>query len=608
MKFYTHWSVKKKLLFVISLLIFVSVTLVTTLTYISYAGDLKEQSARQTMQLLDQLALNTDTYLEELFRLCLSPYYSKRIMQQLESSPQTAMDRLQKQRAVEEFLGEVMTIPRSDILRAHILTDGIYTSSKTRYGALIPADFKEEAWYQEAIAAIEPVFIPVHMEQQGTASPLYVFSIVQALRSMQNTQRVLGVIRVDANYSGIKEVCDRADVLKGSALYILDSMDNRIYENSLLDEKIPREEVFSALQGKDEGAFSVSLGGETYLTQSKPLASTDWRIVAIHSVKELTKDAATARNRAVCLALLCAALGVLISVFFVRSFLKPIFGIIHLMQKVQEGNFAVKAPIPGTDELSYLSRSFNEMTSQISDFMTRNTLLTRQIYEAKYLQKEAQYNALYSQIKPHFLFNALNTIHLLIKCSRNQEASQSIDRLSTLMRGMVNTGRDTTLAAEFKIVDSYLSLQKMRYDTLSYSVSLPSELENYELPAMTVQPLVENALIHGCEPKRGEAEIQVYTSCSQEALCIHVDDNGVGMNPLQLKALTDSLQKEEQNPVDDALTASPHQVDQRRVGLINISRRVQLKYGMTYGLSLQSTPGQGTKVTLRLPLAYEKEA
>ena len=150
----------------------------------------------------------------------------------------------------------------------------------------------------------------------------------------------------------------------------------------------------------------------------KALQAADWRVIDVHSTRELTRDAAAARDKAILWALLCAAGSVLISVLLVKRFLRPIYEITDLMRKVQTGDLSVRAAVPGKDELAYLAGSFNEMTGQLSASMEKNNLLTRQVYEAKYLEKEAQYAALYSQIKPHFLFNALNTINLLIKCAR----------------------------------------------------------------------------------------------------------------------------------------------------------------------------------------------
>ena len=585
-------SIKQKLLVIISALILISVLAVTVLTYENYSADLVSQSTQNTRQLLVQLGINVDTYLDELFRLCLSPYYNKRVMEQLETTPATAAEKLAKRRTIEDYLTEVMTLPRSDILRAHIVSDEVYSSSKTRYGADIPKDYRQESWYVQALASDEATFLPAHTETQGKTT-LSVFSIVQRINSTRNSGTSLGVIRVDANYNGIKAVCDRAGTGDGSALYILDSTGNEIYRSDHTGSQGMLASVQAALaEHADETTFTYPIDHTDYLVSVQSLHVTDWRIIDVHAMRALTAAATQARNKAYLLAFLCAALGVLITIPLVRQFLKPIFQITGLMRTAQTGDLTVRASEEGRDELAYLSRSFNEMVAQIHEEIERNNLLTRQVYEARYLEKEAQYAALCNQIRPHFLFNALNTIHLLIMTGRGDEAVQCIDMLATLLRGMVNADRDITLRAEMKIVESYLSLQQKRYGTLSYTLPDVTPWENYLLPALTVQPLVENALVHGCEPKRGKTRIDIAICETESELRITVTDDGIGMSEATAEALREALIAPTVEPLPG----------ESGVGLVNIARRVKLKYGEAYGLTIESRDGEGTTVILRLPL------
>lgn len=181
-------SVKQKLFLMISVLILVSVSAATILSDRSYRNDLIAQSTQSTRQLLEQLSINLDTYIDELFRLCLSPYYNKRVMEQLESTPATAAERLNKQRIIEDYLTEVMTLPRSDILRAYIFSNGVYSSSKTRVGSALDGYSKEE-WYQQALSSHTAVFLPAHHEGAGRGA-LEVFSVVQRINSMSNSSNL----------------------------------------------------------------------------------------------------------------------------------------------------------------------------------------------------------------------------------------------------------------------------------------------------------------------------------------------------------------------------------------------------------------------------------
>ena len=583
-------SVKQKLFLMISVLILVSVSAATILSDRSYRNDLIAQSTQSTRQLLEQLSINLDTYIDELFRLCLSPYYNKRVMEQLESTPATAAERLNKQRIIEDYLTEVMTLPRSDILRAYIFSNGVYSSSKTRVGSALDGYSKEE-WYQQALSSHTAVFLPAHHEGAGRGA-LEVFSVVQRINSMSNSSNPVGVIRVDANYQGIKAVCDRAGIQVGGALFIWDDAGNQMYSNN----QTGQAELAAALNTSHPFEsniedFSFRLEGQEYLVHSQRLRTTDWRIIDVHSMHVLTAAAESARNKALAFALLCAVLGVAVSIPLVRVFLRPMFHITQLMHTAQSGDLTVRAVSGGHDEFSYLADSFNNMLAQIQEQTARNDLLTRQIYEARYLEKEAQYTALCNQIQPHFLFNALNTIHLLIKTDQSEEAVQSIAMLATLLRGMVNAGREISLRAEMKLVESYLSLQQKRYRGLQYTLPDVTAWETYLLPALTIQPIVENALVHGCEPKRGGAQITVTLEETAEALLLCVQDNGLGMA------------EEKERHLQEALAQSTFDPEKQEggVGLVNIARRVQLRFGPEYGLRFETKRGQGTCVTLRLP-------
>ena len=583
-------SVKQKLFLMISVLILVSVSAATILSDRSYRNDLIAQSTQSTRQLLEQLSINLDTYIDELFRLCLSPYYNKRVMEQLESTPATAAERLNKQRIIEDYLTEVMTLPRSDILRAYIFSNGVYSSSKTRVGSALDGYSKEE-WYQQALSSHTAVFLPAHHEGAGRGA-LEVFSVVQRINSMSNSSNPVGVIRVDANYQGIKAVCDRAGIQAGGALFIWDDAGNQMYSNN----QTGQAELAAALNTSHPFEsniedFSFRLEGQEYLVHSQRLRTTDWRIIDVHSMHVLTAAAESARNKALAFALLCAVLGVAVSIPLVRVFLRPMFHITQLMHTAQSGDLTVRAVSGGHDEFSYLADSFNNMLAQIQEQTARNDLLTRQIYEARYLEKEAQYTALCNQIQPHFLFNALNTIHLLIKTDQSEEAVQSIAMLATLLRGMVNAGREISLRAEMKLVESYLSLQQKRYRGLQYTLPDVTAWETYLLPALTIQPIVENALVHGCEPKRGGAQITVTLEETADALLLCVQDNGLGM------------EEEKERHLQEALTQSTFDPEKQEggVGLVNIARRVQLRFGPEYGLRFETKRGQGTCVTLRLP-------
>lgn len=584
-----HNGIQRKLLAAVSALIFSSAILVISLGHLRFVFDYSRQAAEDMQQLVEQVALNIDNYLDELARLCLSPYYSDSVMDWLDTAPATGQEQLDKRRNIEGYLRQVMTTPRKDILRVYILADAVYSCARTGHSGLSGA-YSQEPWYLEALSSDGYVYLPADTERPGSPSYM-VFSVAKRLRSLRDSDNTVGVIRVDANYSGIKAVCDRVAVNPDGALFILDAAGTPIYENSRLPEGLSA----ARLQGAaPQSGYSIqTLDRTAYILNTQPVSTTGWRVIAVNSRSEITKDAKTTLLFNLCLAIVLAVLGVAVSAFYVRKLLRPLYQTVELMEQVQSGDLAVRAPDGGGDEIAYLNAEFNRMLARIQAMILQEGQLNKQIYEAKYLQKQAQFDALHHQIQPHFLFNTLNTISLLVKCGQNQEAVSSIDQLAVLLRGVVNANREIDLASELKITESYLHLQKLRHDHLSYDIQTHGIDLGYKLPALTIQPLVENALVHGCEDKAGEIAIQIGLWAEDGRLTIQIRDNGVGMDRETLAALREQLAQCE--------SGAGRGADAGGIGLVNIQRRIHLIFGGTWGVRIDSTPGEGTTAILTLP-------
>lgn len=592
-----HYNLKTRLLAVISFLIFSSVFLVSTISTMRYSNALIEQTTDQVQQLLDQVAINTGNYIDELSRLCMAPYYSSHVMKLLETSPENNADILEKQRTIENYLREVMTIPRKDILRVNILSDRAYSSSRTGHVPSYLNNYREQDWFQNSISEEHAIFIPAYEESFG-AYKVTVFSMVLRLQSLSDSRNTLGVIRVDANYSGIKDVLDDVELPDQSALYIFDTNGTLIYERNALHNPIEVETVF--LESHQDGApHSFVIGRERYYLNTAQIKGTDWTVAEVNARSVIMRNVFSVRRFAVISAVLCGMLGMITAVFFSRAFVRPINNTVEVMRAAQLGDFNVRASESRANEINYLNQAFNEMLQKISDTMDRNSQLTREMYEAKYLQKKAQYNALYHQIRPHFLFNTLSTVSILIKSGRDAEAVQSIEELSVLLRGMVNTDKDITLASEIKIAECYLSLQERRHDSLAFSISMDERVSDKLIPALTIQPIVENALIHGCEPRQGDMMISIRASLAGNDVLIRVSDNGVGISKQDLIL----LQNEVDQPDPETLGS-----ENRGVGLQNISQRLRLRFGKQYGLTIESSPDKGTEVIIKIPFSETEGA
>jgi two-component system sensor histidine kinase YesM len=427
-----------------------------------------------------------------------------------------------------------------------------------------------------------------------------VFSIVNQLRDIRDPSNITGVIKVDANYSGIQSICGKVKMGEKGRLYIIDENRNIIYPENLSAEDLDtdsRSILFMESNSK-KSPYTANLEQGSYLVNTANVASSNWTVVAVNSLSELNRSAAKTRDMSFFLAFLFSLLTTVVFIIFYKRFLTPLISIVRLMKEVQNGNLSAKYVQKSNDEIGYLGASFNSMLSRINEMLTENTSLVKQVYEYRLLQKEAQFSALYSQIKPHFIYNTLNMISLSMQCGKYKNAINNINMLSRLLRGLTNMNREIPLELELSFLDSYLSIQKGRYEEkLRYSIDIDQDLYSYHIPAFLLQPIVENSIVHGCEARKEKTTINIYSRYEDASITIYIEDDGPGIpgeRLLQLQMKMDCPDDGDYQPGVDGKSST--------VGLANVNKRIKLKYGEKYGLHIYSRAGGGTMVKVCLPV------
>ena len=195
-------------------------------------------------------------------------------------------------------------------------------------------------------------------------------------------------------------------------------------------------------------------------------------------------------------------------------------------------------------------------------------------------------------------------ISLLIQSGKEEQAVDQINKLSSLLRSMTTWDKEITIQQEISLLEAYLSIQSSRFDgRLEYTITIANSLSSYYIPALLLQPAVENAVIHGCEMKKEKTIIRIYSDEDDTNLYFYVHDNGKGIDAdmlVKLRERVDSL------VYNDDLQGLNHSAG-TGIGLINVNKRIKLKYGKEYGLKIDSTPEIGTCVTIRLPKLDARE-
>ncbi|WP_248927008.1 cache domain-containing sensor histidine kinase [Paenibacillus hamazuiensis] len=461
----------------------------------------------------------------------------------------------------------------------------------------------EEFWYAEAVAN-RGIFKNIgHPEGRNVASHANyqkdeVVSMVRAILD-PNTQGVLGVVLIDLKLRVIAETVKDVRLGKSGYLMIVDKYGEKIYSPShpLIDQ-LPRQ--WFSDDGGSGGMFLKKVGGEELQFIYRKSPFTDWTTVGVFPAKETVAEIREIRLYVIVFVFIACVLGIAASHYLSYSISRPILKLTDLMRKAESGDLAIRSADRRTDEIGMLGRGLNHMLVQIHKLLT----LTEQQEKQK---REAELKSLQAHIKPHFLYNTLDTIHWLSRKRGADDVAEMVASLSKLFRIALSRGNEMIpLADEIEHIRSYLKIQQTRYrEKLHYEIDMPGELAHLPVLKIILQPIIENAIYHGIKERRGPGHIYVQVRENEGHLEIRIEDDGRGMTADQLAELSKGL---------GASYARLEKQDEARApvgyGIMNVQDRIVLSFGAPYGLSIVSEPGNGTVVTVTHPIirVFGKEA
>lgn len=275
--------------------------------------------------------------------------------------------------------------------------------------------------------------------------------------------------------------------------------------------------------------------------------------------------------------------GLLSFAVFTYKITKPMGEVAGKLRKVQEGDYEIKLPDYDSKEFYEISNSFNLMTTEINH-------LIKEVYEKQILLKELELKFLQSQLNPHFIFNVLNALALQSKMDGNEHLSKTISTFSQLIQAKIyrSDKEKVRIFQELEYAKYYLEIQKFRYgDRLTYSIDVDEKLMNYYIQKLSIQMIVENAVVHGLEPKMSGGTVYIRGIEEHGHIRIDIIDDGVGF--------------ESNGEVELPLKNTRADQSHNQVGLNNIHAILQLRYGKGYGLSVYSRKNEGTTVTICIP-------
>lgn len=477
--------------------------------------------------------------------------------------------------AMERFMNTIQSVDGSITAVHFIAWDG--QNDRQSFHTSTAGSFLEDEKLFERVVGYrtlsrttrDAMVIPAHKNTYYRGENRQVFTVARnyynlvKLRS-DGVYDYIGTLFIDIDANRLESIYKQMDDLGKNNFYISDSQEKRLFR----DEAYELKEYMEVESGYNEYGYRVKLKVED-----------DQMFSHIEKLKQAT-------YLILALSFVILAWG---AVFFSRRLTEPIHNMMDKMAQIETGNFQVRLPVKTGDEIGILSKRFNQMSQELDRYIS-------QVYIAQLKQTEAEMTTLKSQIYPHFLYNTLEVIRMTAVEQHDDKVSDMIEALSVQMHYIIGTVQDMVpLGREVEIVEKYIYLLNCRIEegvTLHFDVN---QYASVMVPKLILQPIVENAYIHGIKPREADGDIRIDAEETEGRFIITVMDNGIGMDERGLERIRKVLAGDE--------IGIKNEHNWQSVGLKNVHDRIRHLYGKEYGLWINSEDMVGTMINIILPLS-----
>lgn len=577
-------TMRTKLFIVFMLSILFPILMITFFTYKQSAYLMEDKGVAWQINALNQAEDSLNSRIETIGNLYTS-FMSNEVIYRLisgRSDPSDLSQQLTDIKAIENLV--IGMESNSQILKMMIYMDNApYAAEKS---TLFPLqDFMETPAFQKVIDSRNRIYFSESYSfttHYGTTVPaVSAYVAVRSLKNFDNFSMVLELV-IDENYfvdmldSLVKEVNANAYLVNRQGEIMLRS------HNSNSDGVRILEQNFNAWEQVDWK--NTEYNEKTYYFGSRRIDGTQWTLFFILPELEIIQQSTELRRKLLVALLLCLGCMALVVLGLSRLITRRLGGLRDAMRSVQQGNLNITLHRQGNDEISDLQDDFLYMLDRIKTLLAEKNITLEQL-------RTQELNALHSNINPHFLYNSLDLINWLAFEKDAPEIQQAVTDLARFYKVSLSKGETLiTLRDELTHVTMYMNIQNLRYDNaVDFTVRVPAECMDCYIPKITLQPIVENALLHGIMQKSGKTgKITVTASKTADTLTVLVEDDGPGFGE-RPPLLTGNLERE------------------GGYGLSNVNIRLQMYFGEGYGLCFPFPEKAGARVLVKIRAAGSRE-
>lgn len=542
---------------------FFFVIMLTTIT-MTYTRDVEKIYINQVVSTSEQALNNYTTYMTGVLNISdvMQRKLDGKSKEEVQSTSQSFLDE------VKLITDGVESVALYDHNGNLVVSDTMYTET------LPPEKIAEQSWF---VSAYNNKLINSFSRVDNASE----FTLSKVIRLKNEDTAVLKVVY---DFTGLTSMIDEVSLGKGGHVVIYDNNYDIVYASAEVDEN-----EIKNIQDTVLGVSTYKKNRNEYFMYISTIPYTRWRAAIVTNIDELY--AAQKRMTILSAGLAIVVITIIIILIYVISnnLTSPLVRLQREMAAVENLDFKIKndSQIRGTLEIQALNKTFDSMMNRIHD-------LAEKVVEEQKEQNKAELKALQNQINPHFLYNTLDSIIYLIDENRNEEAQNMIIALSRFFRISISRGRNViTVRDELDHVRYYLQIQKMRYGPqFHFNFDVQPGVENYYVIKLILQPLVENAIIHGLSEKPDkDANILIRAFTEGDFFRFDITDNGFGMLPEKIEEIYASFR-------DKTI--------HNGVGLSNVYHRLRIFYGDKADIKIESALDVGTKISIYIPLEEVK--
>ncbi|MCU6792090.1 histidine kinase [Paenibacillus sp. WQ 127069] len=494
---------------------------------------------------------------------------------------------------MNEKFANVETAASNPIYLAVIDTSGTAYSNYSEFQDYDPLNFTRLDWFRqlENRDALETYWVgtqPNYIVSSASKSP-YLITIARTIRNSSRTSGYIiasmfetDIHHIFQNYSSSQEIM----LVNSKGAVLSHTNPSRIgttfpYMNQIGDE--------------GEGPVLVKEQNKDFLLVRHKLSFSDWYLVSMVPYKEAIDTISRVHQNVLLLTITCFAVFLIILLYLMNQLTKPIKLLGKVAAKVRSGNLTVRSNISTQDEIGEFAQSFDHMLDRIQ-------LMIGQITLEQTRKRTAELEMLQAQVNPHILFNTINSVRMKIWMKGDRENAELLSSLSSFMRMTINRNNEyISLHDELELISNYVLLVNFRHkEPIVLELSPASDTLLEEIPRFSIQPFVENAILHGLKHKGGTVRVTSWKD--SKGLAITVEDNGDGMG----RDVLDRLRKKLFSGLA-AEESGPGHTDISGIGLKNAYERLQLIYGCNSTLAIESEEGIGTKISIYIPGSHRRE-